>query len=79
MNLELRKLLEQKIGNYVLSKFKLQARLFMGFFSVLPKITISLTIAGIVTSRHQEEIVQSSYFSYSLKLLKMSVKRFIFS
>ena len=68
VNLGLRKLLEQKIGNYVLSKFKLQARLFMGFFSVVPKSTISLTIAGIVISRHQEGIIQSSYFCYSSKL-----------
>ena len=70
VNLGLRKLLEQKIGNNVLSKFKLQARLFMGFFSVVPKSTISLTIAGIVISRHQEGIIQSSYFCYSSKLLK---------
>ena len=64
------KMMEQNIWNCILSEFKLQSRLFMGIFSVLPKSTISLTIAGGVISSGQEGMIQSSYFCQSSKLSK---------
>ena len=64
-------MLEQNIWNYILSKSKLQNRLFMG--------TISLTIAGTVISSNQERMVQGSYFCQSSKLLKNICEEFIFN
>ena len=58
-------MMEQNIWNCILSDFKLQSRLFMGIFSVLPKSTISLTIAGGVINSGQEGMIQSSYFCQS--------------
>ena len=55
-------MLEQNVWNYILSKFKLQSRFFMGI--------ISLTIAGGVIRSNQERMVQSGYFFQSSKLLK---------
>ena len=62
-------MLKQNVWNYILSKFKLQSRLFMG--------TISLTIAGSITRNNQERMVQSSYF-YLSKLLKNVCERIHF-
>ena len=58
----IKKCLEQNVWNYILSKFKLQSRFFMGI--------ISLTIAGSVIRSDQERMVQSGYFFQSSKLLK---------
>ena len=72
-------MMEQNVWNYILSEFKLQSRLLMGIFSVLPKSTISLTIAGGVIYSGQEGMVQSSYFCQSSKLLKNICEKFIFN